>query len=130
VKILIIVILLTAAALHPALADDAASLTPVELNSHPEQYDAKYVSVHGFIVNGFESHGIWQDADSEKTDAKNCVSVLYAGTALTKDIRKINGKEVVASGVFSKNIFADHKFVAMGSCNRTAITVDKIEVEK
>lgn len=34
------------------------------------------------------------------------------------------------SGSFAKNIFADRTFVAMGSCNQTAITVDQIKVEK
>lgn len=107
---------------------DAIRVTPQDLNKNPETYDGKYVFIAGYILNEFENHAIWQESDSDKRNAKNCISVLYHSDASRK-LKKINRKHVVIGGIFSKNIFSDGKFIAMGSCNRTAITVDVIEID-
>jgi len=129
-KLLVSALLFMAPLPLAAVADETSIQTPVELNHNADLYDGKYVSVRGFIVNEFENHGIWQAEDSKRSDAGQCVSILYSGKPITENLRKITGKKVVASGVFSKNIFADRNFVAMGSCNRTAVTVDKVEITK
>lgn len=104
-----------------------APLTPVEVNSLGVEDDQKRIEVTGWLFLHPEAQCLLQNKhDPERGAARQESLTVVADRALATKVRSLNGRKVVARGIFQKNILGPDTIV-VGACNTTAIAIEGIE---
>ena len=117
-----------------------ATLTPMELNLHPDKYHGQVVHVRGVIVLGSNSRALYQSEEllaQRKSDFENdkpafmedydnyCLTLI--DTAMIWDNRSLlSGKTVTLKGTFERN-YLDGATLDLQACSEgTALSIDPI----
>src|SRR3954469_7479929 len=105
------------------------TLTPSELNAHPDQYDGKAVHVGGWLSLYFEDYGLWDSRRAHDTERSwappwpmSCVSVTPDVMA---KVQKPLSRPAMVDGIFRKHILPSN-VISNGICNDTGLEVTNI----
>lgn len=105
-------------------SDLPGAKSPSELNSNAKEFDGKYVTVKGYMIDNEENTSLWDSKNaliSKEINVDQCISVIFSDSVSRRMI-KFDKNEVIVNGIFHKSI-RHSKIIRLGLCNWSAIEI-------